>query len=351
MSANMYRNQLTTKRKQLLDAEKRAREYRAKESQKRTDAAKARQAAAKTTSESTAKSKLQEANRRDSDAASAGKSATEWDRRATRYAKEASDLVGKVAKAEQAEAQAAQKKADRARAVAERRATAARQALESRVAHTELSLADARLLPAPKVEKLRILFLGASPERDLRMAREQKRIQDAVRSALHRDRVEIHSRPAATADDLLDALSQFRPHVLHFSGHSSEEAIVFEHDVDFPHEGLVVSAGAFANAVGATDTRPLLVLLNSCHSAAQLEHLVESVVPLAIGMADKIDDGDAIQYAARFYAAVANGESIHSAHLQGKVALEMAGLSGTDLPTLVSAANTDPITAVLVEPD
>jgi hypothetical protein len=31
------------------------------------------------------------------------------------------------------------------------------------------------------------------------------------------------------------------------------------------------------------------------------------VVPFAIGMADNIEDGDAINYAAQFYAAVANG--------------------------------------------
>jgi hypothetical protein len=38
--------------------------------------------------------------------------------------------------------------------------------------------------------------------------------------------------------------------------------------------------------------------------------------PSAIGMADSIEDGDAITYAARFYAAVADGQSFRSAHLQ-----------------------------------
>ena len=46
MSASQYRGQLDRKRKQRIDADKKAGEYRSKESSKRADAAKARQAAA-----------------------------------------------------------------------------------------------------------------------------------------------------------------------------------------------------------------------------------------------------------------------------------------------------------------
>jgi hypothetical protein len=45
----------------------------------------------------------------------------------------------------------------------------------------------------------------------------------------------------------------------------------------------------------------------ACNSATQIDDLVEAVTPFAIGMADNIDDGDAINYAAQFYAAVAYG--------------------------------------------
>lgn len=91
----------------------------------------------------------------------------------------------------------------------------------------------------------------------------------------------------------------------------------------------------------------MLVFLNS---AAQIEELVTDVAPFAIGMADSIDDGDAITYAARFYAAVNNGQSIGSAHLSGQAALELAGLDSAVLPTLAFAANADPSAAILVKP-
>ncbi len=69
---------------------------------------------------------------------------------------------------------------------------------------------------------------------------------------------------------------------------------------DEQNEGVVVvTARAFARAIQGTDD-PLLVLLNSCNSAAQIDDLVARIVPFAIGMADRIDDSDAIIYAAQF---------------------------------------------------
>lgn len=220
-----------------------------------------------------------------------------------------------------------------------------------RLDQTDHAVGEAlRELRAPKPEKLRVLLLGASSEGDLRVGREQKRIRAAVESALHRDLIDLDVRPAATASDLLDGVTKFRPHVVHFSGHSNEEFIVFEGESDAPHEGHIVTVRAFKAAMTATDDPPLLVLLNACKSAAQIDELVAEVVPLAIGMADSIDDGDAINYAAQFYAAVANGQSVRSAHLAGQAALELAGLESADLPTLATADSIDPAAVILVRP-
>ena len=111
-----------------------------------------------------------------------------------------------------------------------------------------------------------------------------------------------------------------------------------------------MTARAFAKAIEATDDPPLLVLLNSCKSAAQVDDLVAQVAPFAIGMSDSIDDGDAINYAAQFYAAIANGQSIKASHLSGQAALELAGLNGSELPSLAWAQGVDPATTILVKP-
>ncbi len=347
----MYRGQLDRKRKQRIDAERKAGEYRIKESNKRTDAVKARAAAMNTSSASTARSKVNEAQRKEREAASAGTEANRWSTRAAGYLREEVTLQAKVTKAEQSEFGAVERKRAQEQKKAERKAVAERSALESRISRAESNVDQiSRRFPAPKREKLRVLILGASADGGLRVGREQKRIRAAVESALLRDQIELDVRPAATTQDLLDGITRFRPHVVHFSGHSNEQLIEFENEVDAPHDGIVVTAEAFSQAVRATDDPPLLVVLNSCKSAAQIDALVIDTCPFAIGMADSIDDGDAISYAAQFYAAVANGQSIKSAHLSGQAALALAGLSGAELPTLAWASDVDPSNAVLVAP-
>lgn len=350
MSTSQYRGQLDRKRKQLLEAEKKAGEYRSKESKKRAEASTARQAAAKAKSESTVKTKQREAERKEKEATTAGQEAHRWQNKVNGYAKEASALQTKLTRAESVEADMAERLRKRDQQSAERRAVAERAALEARITGTETAVDHVlRQLPAPKPEKLRVLILGAASGGDLRVGREQKRIRAAVESALHRDQIELDVRPAATTADLLDGITKFRPHIVHFSGHSNEELIVFEDEKDEKHKGVIVTARAFSRAIQATDDPPLLVLLNSCKSASQIDSLVSQLVPFAIGMADSIEDGDAINYAAQFYAAIANGQSINSAHLSGQAALELAGLNGAELPTLASASDVDPAKTILVE--
>lgn len=350
MSASQIRSQLERKRKQRIDAEKRVGEFRNKESQKRADAAKARSGAAKSSSESTARSKLGESERREREAETAGKEAGRWQLKVSGYAREESSLASKLAQAERSEADAAERKRVRERTIAARKAAADRSVLESRIGRTESTIELIVQQRTPKPEKLRVLILGASSVSDLRVGREQKRIRSAVESALHSDLIELDVRPAATAGDLLNGITKFRPHVVHFSGHSDDDIIVFEDEVDQPHAGVAVSARAFAHAIEATDDPPLLVLLNSCNSAAQIDDLVARVIPFAIGMADEIEDADAINYAAQFYAAIANGQSISSSHRSGRAALELAGLAGADLPTLAHTPFADPTTTALVRP-
>ncbi|MFJ9567790.1 hypothetical protein ACIRQQ_48210 [Streptomyces fuscichromogenes] len=72
--------------------------------------------------------------------------------------------------------------------------------------------------------------------------------------------------------------------------------------------------------------------------------------PFAIGMADEIGDSDAITYAARFYASVANGHSVQAAHDLGRAAVELAGLPDHELPTLACAVDVDSVATFLVKP-
>ncbi|KPH21466.1 hypothetical protein AN948_01490 [Rhodococcus sp. ADH] len=364
MGATQTRGQLIRKREQRIEADKKAGEHRSKESAKRSDASKARIAAGKATTASTIKSKLHDADRNEEAANKAGKEATTWQRKADGYRKEESTLEQRLTREEKSEATTAEnnrkREADKAaRAQATERADYERRIAElTTIAEQARTVATgiARELRNPKQEKLRILMLGADSDGTnegsygLRIGREQSRIRSAVKAALHRDLIEFDARPAATAEDLLDGMSSFRPHIVHFSGHSDHDVVLFEADTDTAHTPIFVTAEAFAAAVAATDDPPQLVILNSCNSASQIDALVATVAPFAIGMADEIEDSDAITYAARFYASIANGQSIHSSHAAGRAALQLAGLDGAELPTLACSPDVDPSTAVLVVP-
>ncbi|MEW2518616.1 hypothetical protein [Actinacidiphila alni] len=294
MSASSIRSQLERKVKAGADAEKKVGEFRTREAAKRMKATSERAAAARASSPTSVKSRLSAAARYEDEANKAAKEAGTWSTTAAKCSREAADLQVKLAKAEQSERDAVEKIRKREQERAERRAVAERWSFESRLSVTENQVRTAlKDLRAPKPEPLRVLLLGASSEGDLRVGREQERILAAVRSATHRDLVELQVHPAATADVLLDGLTQFQPHVVHFSGHSSADLIEFEHDADGHHKGAIVTARAFARAIGATDEPPLLVLLNSCESAPQAEKLV-GTVPFAIGMSDTIGDIDAM---------------------------------------------------------
>ncbi|MFF9100060.1 hypothetical protein ACF1AU_05640 [Streptomyces rubrogriseus] len=350
MNSSYYRSLLDRKSKEQAAAEKKAGDFQTKAAGKQTAAAKARAAAGRSKNASTVKNKQREADRYDTQANTASRDAAKWNTKAAALAKEVGEARAKLAKAEKSEREATERTRQREQLTADRRAAAEQKDIQRRLSTAEQQVGTVlRELRAPKPEKLRVLMLGASSEGDLRVGREQSRIRSAVERALHRDSVELDVRPAATAADLLDGITRFRPHVVHFSGHSDEGLIVFEEDVDQPHEGAVVTARAFARAVAATDETPLLVLLNSCHSASQIDQLI-GTVDFAIGMSDEIGDADAIFYAAQFYAAVANGQSIGSAHASGQAAVELAGLPDHDLPTLAHSPDVDPRSTFLVTP-
>lgn len=204
-------------------------------------------------------------------------------------------------------------------------------------------------MAASKAESLRIVYATAAPGGDLRLDKEIRRVRLAVQSATHRDLVEINTLTAATTGDLLDALMRHKPHVVHFSGHANEDVLLFDNDNDNDTPGRSIPTGVLARAIGAVDQPPIVVVLNACESASQLEQLVNHV-PVAIGMSASVMDVDAITFATRFYSALAEGQSLQAAMAVARVDMEMNGLEGHDLPTVRTADGVDPSRVVLVQP-
>ncbi|MQA11737.1 MAG: hypothetical protein GEU98_24945 [Pseudonocardiaceae bacterium] len=352
MSTDDDRRRLEAKRKSQADNAGKAANLRKKESRKRGEAAAAERAAKRTKNPSQAERKQKEVRRATEAAAKYGETAATLETKAAADAAAAARLQGTISKADSMESERAARKqaiAQRAAEREQRRTSQQIKATEQRVAATDAKADIAlRALAAPKAEKLRILMLGASPGGDLRITREHTRIQRAIAASLHRDQVEIDVRLSATTNDLQEGIAKFRPHVVHFSGHGDEQLVGFEEDEDDFHEGVVVTAGAFASACEATDHPPTLIVFNACDSAETAEALVERFAPMAIGMTGSIEDGDALNYGAALYTSIANGHSVMSAHMAGKAAIELSG-GEHELPYLAEAVNVNASGVILVK--
>jgi hypothetical protein len=138
-------------------------------------------------------------------------------------------------------------------------------------------------------EKIHVLFLAANPidQAHLRLDEEVRAIAEMIRKSSHRDAVRLESRWAIRPLDLLQALNEVRPRIVHFSGHgSSTEDFVFQDD-----EGAskFVSKEAIGQTMAATAGGIQLVFFNSCYSRSQAESVTRHV-PSAIGMNSAIGD-------------------------------------------------------------
>src|SRR5947208_11165763 len=97
------------------------------------------------------------------------------------------------------------------------------------------------------MNRVKVLFLAANPAgtQPLQLDEEIRRITAKVRAAEYRDSLELISRWAVRPDDLMQALLEVKPHVVHFSGHgSSAQELILVDDQGNPKP---VSKGALAS--------------------------------------------------------------------------------------------------------
>ena len=199
------------------------------------------------------------------------------------------------------------------------------------------------------MEKIKVLLVSANPRRTtaLNLDEEVREIEIKVRAAKYRDSIEIITKWAARPDDLLQSLNQYKPHVVHFSGHgsSAEEIILLDRDGN----PKPVSKEALVSLFRTLKDNIRVVLLNACFSQPQASAIIEEI-DCAIGMQRAIGDDAAITFAASFYRAVGFGRSVKDAVDQGKTALLLEGIPGERTPVLLNRKGVAPELVFLVNP-
>jgi CHAT domain len=199
-----------------------------------------------------------------------------------------------------------------------------------------------------KKKRLNVLYLTANPDQahSLRVDAEVRQVQDAVRGSPYRDNISLEYRPAADLGSLIEGLNDHRPRIVHFSGHGDYDGIAVDSAKVARRPVQTVSFELLAKALSATDAPPDIIVLNACKSAGARKAFLPPA-KVVIVMRDSISDLAATAFAAKFYAAIAAGQSVKSAFAQGKVAVEIASINEADTPDLFFASGVDPAKIIL----
>ena len=179
-----------------------------------------------------------------------------------------------------------------------------------------------------------ILFLAANPSNEsrLRLDKERREIEDKMRGAKYRERFHLIDRWAVRPDDLLHALLECKPDIVHFSGHGSPaEEIMFEDDLGAAHP---IATDALRVLFQKVARGVRVVILNACFSRTQAD-AVSPFIDCTIGMSGAIDDDAAIAFASSFYRTLAYGRSIAEAFNHGTLILLMEHRLERNTPELL----------------
>jgi hypothetical protein len=199
------------------------------------------------------------------------------------------------------------------------------------------------------MDKVKVLFLAANPAgtQPLKLDEEIRQITAKIRAAEYRDSLELVSRWAVRPDDLMQALLELKPHVVHFSGHgSSVSELILLDDRGDPKP---VSQAALVHLFRTLKDNLRTVVLNACYSRPQAEAIAQTI-DCTVGMNRPIGDAAAIVFAASFYRAIGFGRSVKEAFELGKAALLLEGIPEQKTPELLTRKGVDAAGLTLIAP-
>jgi len=185
--------------------------------------------------------------------------------------------------------------------------------------------------------KRRILILAANPvgTNPLRLDEEVREIQAGLRRSGGRSKFEIRQAWAVRPRDVRRALLDYQPEFVHFCGHGSgDEGLILEAEGGNAH---LVSTEALSGLFELFAEQVKCVVLNACYSERQARAIAEHV-DAVVGMQRAIGDRSAVEFAIGFYDAVAASRTPAEAFRFGCNAIQLAGVEGHLVPSLLLKA-------------
>lgn len=186
-----------------------------------------------------------------------------------------------------------------------------------------------------RVKQRKILILAAIPN-GLRLDKEMREIEEAIRRASNRDLFEIKLRTAVRPQDIRRAIAEEKPQTVHFCGHGDKDGSLLLEDNGGNNnpvrpEGLASLFKLHADYVKC-------VVINACNSE-KTAIAINQYIDYVIGMNNSIQDKAAIVFSQGFYDGLGyhnsdNQDMFQRAFDEGIVAIEMEFFSQGTIPVL-----------------
>ncbi|MBW4568973.1 MAG: CHAT domain-containing protein [Tolypothrix carrinoi HA7290-LM1] len=186
----------------------------------------------------------------------------------------------------------------------------------------------------------KILILAANPKQTsrLRLDEEVRDIKEGLRLSQQRDKFILQQEWAVRPRDVRRAVLDFRPNIIHFSGHGAgTTGLSFEDETG--KEKLVTSV-ALAGLFGQFAKQVECVVLNACYSEEQAVAIAQHI-DYVIGMNAAIGDKAALEFAVGFYDALVAYDPRYDTYSRIEFAfniacnaIQFAGISGDSIPIM-----------------
>ena len=344
-----YRNALLRKRKELVKLNQDLAKEQAKLAPLQSKIISAKSAINRTKVQSTIKARLGDIDRANKSIADVQKKISQIQKKIANKEKEVATSE-KNYRNEELRVQTKQEAEDKKRM---QRAARQSQQFEQRIRYTERMQEqmkrDIEQLQAVP-ETMTVLFLAANPNgtAPLQLDEEARSIQQKIRMSDYRDSVRFESRWATRSGDILQAINETNPTVVHFSGHGTPNGDLVLLNPDGSPK--LVSKEAISITIATASDTIRLIVFNACFSEGQAQHVV-NYIDAAIGMSTSIGDEAACVFAAQLYSSIGFGRSLQASFNQAIAQLMLEGIPEDNTPTLYVKDSMDANDITLVQPN
>ncbi|RYA22433.1 hypothetical protein CRU96_13095 [Malaciobacter halophilus] len=327
-----YKNNVHRKKQEILKLNENNAKEQKKIAENMNKIISAKQSISRTKSESTIKSKLREIERYEKSISDIEKKIATNHQKISQKQKELHNEENKVIKEEEKFYKKQQQEEKKRMLESKKRESELNSRLQKHdFLHQQTKVEISKIKELPK--KINVLFLASNPtdQTQLRLDEEARTIMENIRKSDYKESIEFKSVWAVRPLDILQALNEFSPTIVHFSGHgSNQDEIVFQ---DGEGNTKLVTKEALVQTMTATSDNIRVVFFNTCYSRNQAQEIVNHI-EAAIGMNDSIGDNAARIFAAQFYSAIGFGKSIKTAFEQAKAALMLENIPEEHTPEL-----------------